>query len=170
MTRKSPVPRNIRGMATPKTLFQVLDSVAQKDSKQISIQTSGGSQMLKAKCKRLAERNILVGRTNFSFDKDGLCEIVSIGDVILDFASLVAMNGVEDLTNIEVVKVIPPPASKIEYIPDNNVDETSAVDEEVAALFDDLPIPTMEEPEEEEKKGFFGTKTSKKSRKKKKDE
>lgn len=50
--------------------------------------------MLKAIAKRFANSNQVIGNTVFSFDKDGLTQIIEAGYARYDFEALLTMNGV----------------------------------------------------------------------------
>ncbi len=103
MVDKSPVPRVLRGLSTPKTIYQVLELAAKADLKSTTLQKEN-YEMLRAKYKRYANRNIVVGKTNFSFDGMGVCSTSNIGNALVDFEQLVKMNGVEDLRSKPEVK------------------------------------------------------------------
>lgn len=68
--------------------------------------------MLKAYCKRLSDRAILVGDTVFPFDSSGYCEVKDTGFVYRDFVNLLKMHGVVEMKEkkeeISVDKVSPP--------------------------------------------------------------
>ena len=63
-------------------------------------------KMLKAKCKRLAERNVCIGRCVFTFDKNGICEHEAVGNSPIAFAQLLQMHGVSEL--VEAPEVVVP--------------------------------------------------------------
>lgn len=53
--------------------------------------------MLKAQCKRLANRAHVINNTVFRFDKNGITRIVNQANVLYDFQALLRMNGVVEL-------------------------------------------------------------------------
>ena len=60
--------------------------------------------LMKAKCKRYAGRNILVGKTSFTFDDEGICVLnhIGYGNAPKDFQLLLSMNGVSEYKEAEV--------------------------------------------------------------------
>ena len=71
---------------------------------------------MKAKCKRLADRSVLVGSTNFAFNHDGICEVKpnGRGNFITDFNTLLRMNGVSEVKDEEKAKAVAPVAVVVE--------------------------------------------------------
>lgn len=66
--------------------------------------------VMKAFCKRLANRSKLVGKTSFAFDENGVCEVKpnGRGSFATDFAILVKMNGITEIIEEEAT----PPKAK----------------------------------------------------------
>lgn len=50
--------------------------------------------MLKAYCKRMAGRSVLINNTSMQFDDEGYCEVADVGNNRLDFELLLKKNGV----------------------------------------------------------------------------
>ena len=53
--------------------------------------------MLKAYTKKYKDRNVLVNKTPFSFNKDGYCSVPDIGNARLDFEQLLKMNHIDEV-------------------------------------------------------------------------
>ena len=59
--------------------------------------------MLKAYSKKYKDRNVLVNKTPFSFNKDGYCAVPDIGNARLDFEQLLKMNHVDEVLDEPVI-------------------------------------------------------------------
>ena len=116
---------------------------------------------MKAKCNRLKERSLLVGRTVFSFDSNGVCTVDGEGrpSTVADFAQLLKLNGVEELFDIAIdvpegmsakeaeeklQKVLGPEVTVEEVVTDNTPAPEEKVDEPVKEAD---PVVAAEEPE-----------------------
>lgn len=121
----------------PKSVYEVLKSAADADlrmAKNKSVKTKREVHVLKAKCKRLAKRTIVVNNTVFSFDKNGITSVENVGNTLNDYRVLLRMNGVSEY--VEETK-------KLEVTPKVKNSETST-----------KPVPEDTKPVEkvEEKK------------------
>lgn len=88
--------------------------------------------MLKAYCKRLRGRCLLLNNTSFSFDEDGYCEVEDVGNAKLDFELLLKKNGVSRVCDEDCEQ---------EHGEERPLDERSGIDAELLE---------EEEPEEED--------------------
>ena len=115
---------------------------------------------MKAQCKRLADRSVLVGKTVFAFDRDGVCDVKAQGrgGYTVDFAELLKLNGVFEIKE---------PIEPIEPIEDEPIEEK--VDVEVSSPD---PVEATSEPvapPAEEEKAEAPPKKIKRHRRKKKE-
>lgn len=89
----------------PKSVYEVLSTLAKTDeavAKGNKTMSKKKTQILKAECKRLAGRTIVVNNTVFSFNDDGVSEVENFGNVSLDFKVLLRMNGVSEIIDKKV--------------------------------------------------------------------
>lgn len=64
--------------------------------------------MLKAKCTRFANRTMVVGKTAFVFDRDGICSVADVANTRVDYEQLLTMNQVTPVTDDEPLVADPP--------------------------------------------------------------
>lgn len=92
---------------------------------------------MKAQCKRLAGRSVLVGSTSFQFDDDGVCEVKpnGRGGQYYDFEVLLKMNGVVELKDEEKApaEAEAAPAEPAPTAEKEDSEEEKTVEEELAA-------------------------------------
>lgn len=131
---------------------------------------------MKALCKRLANRSVLVGKTHFTFDEKGICDVKPNGRSSLqtDFLQLLKMNGVSEVVEEKVKAKAPEvkeevPAPAIEEKPGPVAPEKSLEAELAEAtfapeMFDQLEDAPVEEEKEDtsKSKGKRGKKRTKK--------
>ena len=55
--------------------------------------------VLRAQCKRMAQRTLVVGNTVFAFNKDGVAEVRDVGNTRVDYGMLIKRPGVSALEN-----------------------------------------------------------------------
>jgi hypothetical protein len=93
-----------RREAKPKPLSTVLLQLGKSQFHPRPVSATIGGQVMKAYCKRMANRSIMVGSTVFAFDAQGVCEARPSGrsNYATDFASLLKLNGVEELPSAPV--------------------------------------------------------------------
>ena len=102
----------------PASVYSVLANLAEADlriAKSKLTKERNEAPILKAKCKRLAGRTIVVNNTVFSFDDEGVCSAPDVGDTRTDFRILLKMNGVTEV--VETVEEQPTPAAEVK-VPD----------------------------------------------------
>lgn len=91
--------------ATPKSLYDTTKALRQA----LFDETLNGNftegKMLKARSKRFAETNQLIGNTVFKFNKDGLTQVIDAGYARYDYEALLKLNGVSAVHDeVEVLK------------------------------------------------------------------
>lgn len=125
---------------------------------------------MKAQCKRLADRSVLVGKTVFAFDRDGVCDVKAQGrgGYTVDFAELLKLNGVFEIKEpVEPIEPIEDEPIKAEPIKAEPIEEK--VDVEVSSPD---PVEATSEPvapPAEEEKAEAPPKKIKRHRRKKKE-
>ena len=97
--------------------------------------------MLKAFSKKYKGRAILVGKTSFSFNEDGLCEVEDVGNVRLDYEALLTKNHVNPVVEEELSEDIGEP---------RQMDERVGIDEELLAEESDLEEEDLDEELDED--------------------
>jgi len=72
-------------------------------------------EIMKARCKRLTGRTVVVGNTAFKFDGNGICELKPRGRAseLTDFRVLLGMNGVEEVVDPKPWETISPPPAVV---------------------------------------------------------
>jgi hypothetical protein len=103
-----------RRQATPKSLLSALKPL---NNAQFVVPTTTAytGDVMKAFCKRLAGRVVIIGATPFKFGPDGVCELVPRGRAseITDFLTLLKMNGVEEVSSVKPWEMISPPPAPV---------------------------------------------------------
>lgn len=103
----------------PMSVSELLTKIADRDVKPVRYPEENEVRMLRAKCKRLANRNTVIDGTVFSFDGNGVCEIREISNSPIAFAKLLKMNGVVSLMEeAPVVKEAPVKVEPVEKAPE----------------------------------------------------
>lgn len=87
-----------RGALNPKSIYEVMDSIPVRDGVSV-IQKE--TTMLKAYSKKYKERNLLIGNTSFSFDREGYCSIEDVGNNRVDYELLLKLNHVTAVVDEE---------------------------------------------------------------------
>ena len=96
--------------------------------------------MLKARCKRYANRTMVVGKTAFVFDKDGICSVADVSNTRVDYEQLLTMNQVTAVTDDE--PLVPDPPSQIVTKPDPPGEVTTTAPETPAP--EPAPTPSQD--------------------------
>ena len=94
--------------AKPKHLHDLFGGLSVSQFQKPTTQKVNGETM-KAKCIRLADRSVLVGKTVFAFDRFGLCVVIpdGRGGYSVDFANLLKLNGVKEVKDVAPAPSVP---------------------------------------------------------------
>jgi hypothetical protein len=114
---------------------------------------------MKAKSTRYRGRTLVVGKTPFVFDRDGVCTFTPRGNAIIDFQALLNMSGVEEVTDrsaditVKVDPIIIPLSAIREMAIENAVEPPMPVpvlQQEEVIEAPPAPSPESDEPAEGE--------------------
>lgn len=99
---------------SPRSLAQTTEPLKKAQFEPVVIAKFEGPTM-KARCNRLAGRVVVVGRTAFSFDMEGVCKLPKRGRAseVSDFQLLLKRPGVEEIKVVAAWEEIPAPAAPL---------------------------------------------------------
>jgi len=116
-----------RRNTAPKSLMAAISPLTAAQFKTDTSVFSGDT--MKARCKRLAGRTVVVGNTAFAFDKQGICAVKPRGRATerSDFNMLLKMSGVEEIPTEHVWDRLPLPLPPVISTEDTSVKATEVV-------------------------------------------
>jgi hypothetical protein len=126
---------------SPKSAIDVLAAFNKVRNEMAPIAHTNDGPKLKARCRRMALRNLLVGNTVFSFDKDGISVTVDTGRVREDYEQLLMMNGVDAVSDAASSSEGSAPAVENAPVVEENDSPTVTVEEPPATSVEQ-PVPT----------------------------